>query len=204
MQLLCDQEHTDGAVLRRAAGVGSGSGGRGDPAALGGTVELHRMGHYAWDSSGGGVRVCARTGLLVGVCVRACVRETVCARTFMSVFLQFCSSWSSHRLWTSHFLKDWRAGRMEKRKKKANKWVALIANSIHSRCFVLSFQENWNNKNQHCISPPFFPTTHNIGMKIPKQRSPREGLILNEHAQNVKLDRYLQQKQHSHNIPRLL
>lgn len=119
MQLLCDQEHTDGAVLRRAAGVGSGSGGRGDPAALGGTVELHRMGHYAWDSSGGGVRVCARTGLLVGVCVRACVRETVCARTFMSVFLQFCSSWSSHRLWTSHFLKDWRAGRMEKRKKKS-------------------------------------------------------------------------------------
>lgn len=117
MQLLCDQEHTDGAVLRRAAGVGSGSGGRGDPAAPGGTVELHRMGHYAWDSSGGGVRVCARTGLLVGVCVRACVRETVCARTFMSVFLQFCSSWSSHRLWTSRFLKDWRAGRMEKKKK---------------------------------------------------------------------------------------
>lgn len=77
MQLLCDQEHTDGAFPRRAAGVGSGSGGRGDPAALGGTVELHRMGHYAWDRSGGGVRVCARTGLLVGVCVRACERQCV-------------------------------------------------------------------------------------------------------------------------------
>lgn len=143
-------------------GVGAGSGGRGDPATWGGTVELHRMGHYAWDSSGGGVRVCARTGLLVGVCVRACVRETVCAITFMAVFLQFCSSWSSHRLWTSHSSKDWRAGRMEEQKTKqqTNKWVALVGISIHSRCFALSFQENWNDEIQHCTSPPLFLLPH--------------------------------------------
>lgn len=51
-----------------------------------------------------GASVCAH-GLARGG-VRACVRETVCAITFMAVFLQFCSSWSSHRLWTSHSSKD--------------------------------------------------------------------------------------------------
>lgn len=59
--------------------MGSGSGGQGDPAALGGTAVLHRMVHYAWDRVWeGGVRVCARTCLLVGawVCVRA--RDSVC------------------------------------------------------------------------------------------------------------------------------
>lgn len=58
-------------------GWGLAPGAEGSRTLLGGTVELHRMGHYAWDSSRGGVRVCAHTGLLVGcACVRA--RDSVC------------------------------------------------------------------------------------------------------------------------------
>lgn len=52
-------------------------------------------------NSGGGVRVRARARVGVWVCVRACMWETVCAITFVSVFLQFCSSWSWDRLWAS-------------------------------------------------------------------------------------------------------
>lgn len=122
MQLLCDQEHTDGAVLGRAMGWGLALEAQGTSWALGGTVELHRMGHYAWDSSGVGCE-CARARACSWGC--ACVRETVCARTFMAVFLQFCSSWSSHRLWTSHFLKDWGAGRM-KEKQTTNQRVGRL------------------------------------------------------------------------------
>lgn len=42
------------------------------------------------DSSGGGVRVCAHTGLLVGVCVRACERQCVLEHSCQSLlhFLQ--------------------------------------------------------------------------------------------------------------------
>lgn len=79
MQLLCDQEHTYGAVLRRAVGMGSGSGGQGDPAALAGTAVLHRMVHYAWDRvrEVGCERARARACLWgVWVCVRA--RDSVC------------------------------------------------------------------------------------------------------------------------------
>lgn len=67
--------------------MGSGSGGRGDPAALGGTVVLHRMVTLRMgQSSGGGVRVCARTWLLVGcgcACVRA--RDSVCYNIHFSL-----------------------------------------------------------------------------------------------------------------------
>lgn len=78
MQLLCDQEHTYGAALRPAAGMGSGSRGRGDPAAVGGTAVLHRMVHYTWDR----IREvgCECAHVLVSGCGCACVRarDSVC------------------------------------------------------------------------------------------------------------------------------
>lgn len=75
MQLLCDQEHTDGAVLGRAAGMGSGSGGQGDLVGSRwhrGTSQDGTLGVGHW----GGASVRAH-GLARGG-VRACVRDSVC------------------------------------------------------------------------------------------------------------------------------
>lgn len=86
-------------------GVGGGSGGPGGPRPL----SVAPWNFTEWDTTHGTFREvgceCARARAARGG-VRACVRETVCARTFMSVFLRSCSSWSSHRLWASHSLKD--------------------------------------------------------------------------------------------------
>lgn len=63
----------------------AGSGGRGDPAALGGTVERSQDGTLRM-GTGREVGASVRAHGLARGGVRACVRETVCARTFMSVF----------------------------------------------------------------------------------------------------------------------
>lgn len=76
MQLLCDQEHTDGAVLGRAAGMGSGSGGPGGPRGL----SVAPWNFTEWDTRRGtrgewGAGVRARAGSWG---VRACERDGVC------------------------------------------------------------------------------------------------------------------------------
>lgn len=206
MQLLCDQEHTYGAVLRRAAGTGPGSGGRGDPAALGGTAVLHRMVHYAWDRFGevGGCE-CARARACswgVWVCVRACERQCVCynIRFSLSPILQLLIL---RQALDSALLKD--CVGEDKKKRRGLLWLltafmmgilpSLFKKKVEMTKYSIVF-----------LSPPhpplFFSTGQNIGMKIPKHRIPWEDLILHEHGKHLKLARYLLQVQQSHdNIP---
>lgn len=122
MQLLCDQEHTYGAALRPAAGMGSGSRGRGDPAAVGGTAVLHRMVHYTWDR----IREvgCECAHVLVSGCGCACVRarDSVCynIRFSLSPILQLLV------LGQALGFALWKTGVGMIKEKK---WVALVTNS---------------------------------------------------------------------------
>lgn len=75
----------DGAFLRRAAGVGGGSGGAEGTRPLSvAPWNFTEWGHYAWDISGGeGASVCAH-GIARGVCVRACERQSVLEHSWQS------------------------------------------------------------------------------------------------------------------------
>lgn len=121
MQLLCDQEHTYGAILHPAAGMGSGSGGRGDLAAVGGTAVLHRMVHYTWDRFQEVGCECAH--VLVSGCGCACVRarDSVCynIRFSLSPILQLLI------LGQALGFTLWKTGGGGKKK-----WVALVTNSV--------------------------------------------------------------------------
>lgn len=141
---------------RPGPGVGSGR-----------TAVLHRMVHYAWDRSGGwGASV--RAHVLACGGVRACVRETVCAITFVSVFLERCSSWSRDRRWASRF---WKTGWRDKRQE-----VGRFGCRQQLLCTLCSRRKLKRQDGQSYILPPpsfsaplSFSTRQNAGMKNTKQ-----------------------------------
>lgn len=139
MQLLCDQEHTYGAVLRRAAGTGSGS-----PEAEGTRLLLVAPWYFTeWYTTHGtefrrwGASVCAHVFACgVWACVRA--RDSVCYNIHFSLspILQLLI-FRQDRLWTLRF---WKTRERSGGIKKKPKWVALVANRVHGY-FALPSQE---------------------------------------------------------------
>lgn len=201
MQLLCDQEHTYGAVLRRAAGTGSGS-----PEAEGTRLLLVAPWYFTeWYTTHGtefrrwGASVCAHV-LACGVwaCVRA--RDSVCYNIHFSLspILQLLI-FRQDRLWTLRFWKTRERSGGIKKKQSGLLWLLTVFMDI-----LPSLLKNKSKRTKYSIVHfPAFSTTppsqkQNIGMKNLKQKIPREDLNLNEHAKHLKLACSLQQKQHSH------
>lgn len=125
-----------------------------------GTLRMGQVGRWGGE--------CARAHVLACGGVRACVRETVCAITFVSVFLERCSSWSWDRRWASRFRKtggrDKRqeAGRyvcqqqvscplLSRRKLKWQdiQWyVPPLPLPTHPPLFFFNQTEHWNEKHK--------------------------------------------------------